>query len=161
VRFFFKYSFSLAFGGLVLGMSSTAFSQSVADNIRPVGQVCTNVDTCTQTKFSDADNRGSVEEIDEKPDAATPIGSTQAPVSQGGFDAAAVYQQSCFACHASGAAGAPLLGDAEVWSSRTEKGMEAVMNNVINGFNAMPAKGMCMDCSESDLRAIVEYMIAQ
>ena len=41
------------------------------------------------------------------------------------------------------------------------KGMEAVMNNVINGFNAMPAKGMCMDCSESDLRAIVEYMIAQ
>ena len=82
-------------------------------------------------------------------------------MSQGGFDAAAVYQQSCFACHASGAAGAPLLGDAEAWAARTEKGMEAVMGNVINGFNAMPAKGMCMDCSDADLKAIVDFMIAQ
>ena len=31
-----------------------------------------------------------------------------------------------------------------------EKGMDAVMNNVINGVNAMPAKGMCMNCSEAD-----------
>ena len=117
MRFFFKYSFSLAFGGLVLGMSSTAFSQSVADNIRPVGQVCTNVDACTQTKFSDADNRGSVEEIDEKPDAATPIGSTQAPVSQGALTPPLSINRVVSRAMPVGAAGAPLLGDAEVWSS--------------------------------------------
>ena len=47
------------------------------------------------------------------------------------------------------AAGAPILGDIEAWDSRMKKGMDAVMNNVINGVNAMPAKGMCMDCSGS------------
>ena len=42
-----------------------------------------------------------------------------------------------------------------------EKGMDAVMANVINGINAMPARGLCMDCTDNELRAIVDYMIAQ
>ncbi len=160
--FFLKNSVYLAFIGMALGLVSSAFSQSVMDNIRPVGQVCTNADACTQIEPSDSDNPRSEENIDkETAVAADPTWDSQASVSQDGFDAAAVYQQSCFACHASGAAGAPLLGDAEAWTARTEKGMEAVMGNVINGFNAMPAKGMCMDCSDADLRAIVDFMIAQ
>jgi cytochrome c5 len=77
------------------------------------------------------------------------------------FDVVGTYQISCFACHASGAAGAPLLGDLEAWNSRMEKGMDAVMANVITGINAMPAKGLCMDCTDNELRAIVDYMIAQ
>ena len=127
-----------------------------------MGQVCTNVEACTHIEPSDNDNRGLVENIDEeRPTAAGISENSQAVVSQDSFDAAAAYQQSCFACHASGAAGAPLLGDAAAWAIRTEKGMEAVMSNVINGFNAMPAKGMCMDCSDADLKAIVDFMIAQ
>jgi cytochrome c5 len=78
-----------------------------------------------------------------------------------GFDAAAKYQQSCFACHASGAAGAPKLDDKAEWETRMAKGMDAVMVNVMNGIKAMPAKGLCMDCSESDLVALVEYMTTQ
>ena len=144
--FFFKNSIYVTFVGMALGSVSSAYSQSVADNIRPVGQVCTNVEACTNIE----------------PSTATGISeNSQDVVSQDSFDAAAAYQQSCFACHASGAAGAPLLGDAEAWAARTEKGMEAVMSNVINGFNAMPAKGMCMDCSDADLQEIVDFMIAQ
>ena len=41
-----------------------------------------------------------------------------------------------------------------------EKGLDAVVTNAINGLNAMPPKGMCFDCTDADLRAIVEYMIA-
>ena len=160
--FFFRNSVSLTFVGLALGLVNSALSQTVIDNIRPVGQVCTNVEVCTHIEPSDNDNRGSVESIDEEPPAVTGISeNSQDLVSQDSFDAAAAYQQSCFACHASGAAGAPLLGDADAWAARTEKGMEAVMSNVINGFNAMPAKGMCMDCSDADLKDIVDFMIAQ
>ena len=159
---FFRNSVSLTFVCLALGLVSSALSQTVIDNIRPVGQVCTNVEACTQIEPSDDDNRGLVESMDEEPPTATGISdNSQDVVSQDSFDAAAAYQQSCFACHASGAAGAPLLGDADAWAVRTEKGMEAVMSNVINGFNAMPAKGMCIDCSDADLKAIVDFMIAQ
>ena len=78
-----------------------------------------------------------------------------------GFDAEAKYMASCFACHSTGAAGAPKVGagNAGDWEPRLEKGMDAVMANVINGSGAMPAKGLCFDCTDADLRAIVDYMI--
>ena len=77
------------------------------------------------------------------------------------FDAAGAYQMSCNACHGTGAAGAPMLGDAGAWEARLEKGMDALMSNVINGVGAMPARGICMTCSDDDLQAIVDYMLAQ
>ena len=77
------------------------------------------------------------------------------------FDVESTYQMSCFACHGTGAAGAPILGDAEAWAPRMEKGMDAVMFNVVNGVNAMPPKGLCFTCTDDDLAAIVAYMISQ
>ena len=75
-----------------------------------------------------------------------------------GFNAEQAYMQSCFACHNAGAGGAPQLTNTDDWNARMEKGMEAMMNNVINGMNAMPAKGLCFNCTDEDLQAIVEYM---
>ena len=79
-----------------------------------------------------------------------------------GFNAEAKYMASCFACHSTGAAGAPKVGDGNVaeWTPRMEKGMDAVVANAINGLNTMPPKGLCFDCTDDDLRAIVEYMVA-
>ena len=78
-----------------------------------------------------------------------------------GFNPEQKYMASCFACHSTGAAGAPKVGagmSAE-WEPRLEKGLDAVVQNAINGVNTMPAKGLCFDCTDEDLRAIVEYMI--
>ena len=78
-----------------------------------------------------------------------------------GFNAQQKYMASCFACHSTGAAGAPKVGagmSAE-WEPRLEKGLDAVVQNAINGINTMPAKGLCFDCTDEDLRAIVQYMI--
>lgn len=79
-----------------------------------------------------------------------------------GFNAEQKYMASCFACHSTGAAGAPKVGDgmAAEWEPRMEKGMDQVVANAINGINTMPAKGLCFDCTDDDLRAIVEYMVA-
>lgn len=79
-----------------------------------------------------------------------------------GFDVEATYMMSCFACHSTGAAGAPKVGpgNAEAWEPRMEKGMEAVVANAINGLNTMPPKGLCFTCSDADLAAVVEYMVS-
>lgn len=89
-------------------------------------------------------------------DSAKPVAMQ---LAQAGFDVEAVYMQSCWACHNSGAAGAPRVGDTAAWATRMEKGFEAVLANSINGINAMPPKGMCMTCTDDQLRELVQYMV--
>ena len=72
-----------------------------------------------------------------------------------------VYQQACFACHATGAAGAPKLDDKAAWKDRIAKGKETLYKHAINGFNAMPAKGGRADLSDADVKAAVDYMVSQ
>ena len=72
-----------------------------------------------------------------------------------------IYQKSCQACHATGAAGAPKLGDKDAWAPRIAKGNDALLSSVKNGLKAMPPKGTCMSCSEDELRAAMEYMVGQ
>ena len=76
-------------------------------------------------------------------------------------DGQKIYQQSCQACHASGVAGAPKLGDKDAWAPRIATGMDAMMANVMNGKNAMPPKGACASCSDDDLKAAAQYMVDQ
>ena len=76
-------------------------------------------------------------------------------------DGQKIYQTSCQACHATGAAGAPKLGDKEAWAPRIAKGNDALFSSVKNGLKAMPPKGTCMSCSEDELRAAMEYMVGQ
>jgi cytochrome c5 len=68
------------------------------------------------------------------------------------------YNKSCVVCHASGAANAPKTGDSAAWEPRMAKGMEALVQSVDNGMNAMPPKGMCFDCSAEEVQALIEFM---
>lgn len=79
-----------------------------------------------------------------------------------GFNAETTYMASCFACHSTGAANAPKVGpgNAEAWAPRVEKGIDALLATSITGLNAMPPKGLCFNCTDDDLRAVIEYMIA-
>ncbi len=74
---------------------------------------------------------------------------------------AAIYNQACFACHASGAAGAPKLGDQAAWEPRVATGIDAMLQTAINGKGAMPPRGTCATCSDEDLRAAIEYMVSK
>jgi cytochrome c5 len=76
-------------------------------------------------------------------------------------DGQKIYQTSCQACHGTGAAGAPKLGDKEAWAPRIATGMDAMLASAINGKNAMPPKGACMSCTDADLKAAIEYMVSQ
>ena len=72
-----------------------------------------------------------------------------------------IYQTTCFACHGTGANNSPVYGNAEAWAPRIAKGIDTLYENAINGFNnnAMPAKGLCMACSNDDIKATVDYMV--
>lgn len=70
-----------------------------------------------------------------------------------------VYNQFCFACHATGVGGAPKVGDIAAWEPRISKGMDTLWSTMQNGLNAMPAKGTCMNCSDDELRASMNYLV--
>ncbi|AOE50903.1 c-type cytochrome [Kangiella sediminilitoris] len=72
-----------------------------------------------------------------------------------------IYNTYCSACHVAGVAGAPKLGDVAAWDSRLANGIETVYSNAINGINAMPPKGTCSDCSDDEIKAVVDYMVEQ
>ena len=78
------------------------------------------------------------------------------------FDAGvSVYNSKCIICHGSGVVGAPKMGDKEAWAPRIATGMDALLASVINGKNAMPPKGTCTECSESDLIDAIEFMTSR
>lgn len=71
-----------------------------------------------------------------------------------------VYAKACKACHATGAVGAPVLGNQDHWEPRLAKGKETLYDHSINGFNAMPPKGGWTNLSDAEVKAAVDYMIA-
>lgn len=70
----------------------------------------------------------------------------------------AKFDKSCTFCHTSGAAGAPKVGDAAAWAPRLKQGNDALLASVKNGKNAMPAKGMCNDCTDAEFKALIQYV---
>lgn len=71
-----------------------------------------------------------------------------------------VYQAQCSACHNSGAAGAPKLGDAAAWAPRLATGYDALMNSVLKGKGAMAAQGGG-DHSDFEIARAVVYLANQ
>jgi c(7)-type cytochrome triheme protein len=72
-----------------------------------------------------------------------------------------VYQSACMACHGSGVAGAPKLGDAAAWGQRIKAGTAGLYTSALKGKGAMPAKGGQAALADADVRAAVDYMVAQ
>ena len=76
-------------------------------------------------------------------------------------DGAATYKQACAACHATGAAGSPKLGDKATWGPRIAQGNDALYTSAIKGKGAMPPKGGRVDLGDDVIKAAVDYMVSQ
>lgn len=70
-----------------------------------------------------------------------------------------LYKSACFACHASGVAGAPKFGDKAAWAPYIATGEDAMVQVALSGKGAMPPKGGAPNASEDDIRAAVRYMV--
>ncbi|WLI88934.1 c-type cytochrome [Massilia sp. R2A-15] len=75
--------------------------------------------------------------------------------------AEAVYTTTCSACHGSGAAGAPKLGDAGAWSPRIAQGYDTLLKHALEGIRAMPAKGGNPDLDDVEVARAVVYLANQ
>ena len=93
--------------------------------------------------------------------AGEDCGAATAASSGAALTGDAVYNQFCFVCHAAGVGGAPLFANAEAWALLDAKGMDAMMATTLNGLGAMPPRGTCMNCSDEELQAAVDYMVEQ
>jgi len=75
--------------------------------------------------------------------------------------AEAVYTAVCAACHGSGLAGAPKIGDAAGWGTRIAQGYETLVKHAIEGIRAMPPKGGNPDLDDVEVARAVVYMANQ
>jgi len=71
-----------------------------------------------------------------------------------------VYQMVCGACHNSGAAAAPKLGDAAAWAPRIATGYEALLTSALKGKGAMGAQGGG-DYADLEIGRAVVYLANQ
>jgi cytochrome c5 len=71
---------------------------------------------------------------------------------------AALYLQSCKACHAIENSGAPLVQDRSVWDARWEKGLPALLQSTVTGLNGMPPGGQCFACTAADYEALTKFL---
>jgi cytochrome c5 len=77
------------------------------------------------------------------------------------IDGKKVYDSACFACHASGVAGSPKLGDKAAWAPRIATGIDNLYHTALNGKGAMPPKGGNMALADDKVKAAVDYMVGQ
>lgn len=132
----------IIFSGLILLVASaygqTAREQAIIDRLSPIGSVCMAGDACAAASV-----------------AAAPSGPRTGEE---------IYNTACMACHMTGASNAPILGNVEQWAPRIATGMDALYQSVFNGISVdgvmvMPVNGLCLDCTEDELRATVDYMV--
>ena len=67
----------------------------------------------------------------------------------------------CSACHATGAHGAPKIGDEKAWHKRAERGLGALTQIALNGIRKMPAHGGNPNLSDLEIQRAITYMVNQ
>lgn len=72
-----------------------------------------------------------------------------------------VYTRSCVACHGTGIADAPKVGDAAAWKARIGAGYDTLLFHAINGIGIMPAKGGNPDLDDVEVARAVVLMANQ
>jgi len=97
--------------------------------------------------------------VERSTDVSSPVSADD--VTQG----ESIYRRGCFACHGTGVAGAPKLGDSDAWESRLAQGNAVLSQHAIEGYKGvtgyMPPKGGYSNLSDDEVRQAVDYMVSQ
>jgi len=71
----------------------------------------------------------------------------------------AVVEAVCAACHASGANGAPKIGDRKAWRKRASQGLTGLTQHALKGMREMPSHGGKLDLTDLEIGRAVAYMV--
>lgn len=72
-----------------------------------------------------------------------------------------VVKTVCAACHMTGAANAPKIGDKAAWGPHIKMGFESLLKTAINGKGAMPPRGGVPDLSDTEVGRAIVFMTNQ
>jgi cytochrome c5 len=71
----------------------------------------------------------------------------------------AVVEAVCAGCHATGASGAPKIGDKKAWSKRAAQGLTGLTEHALKGMRAMPSHGGKLELTDLEIGRAVAYMV--
>lgn len=122
------------------------YQAAIAERIRPVGQVY-------RPGEEQQSAAPTVQAVEQPEPVATALSGPD------------VYNQACLACHATGAGGAPIVGDAAAWAARIAQGTDVLYDHAINGFTGeagvMLPKGGRLDLSDDEVNSAVDFMVSE
>lgn len=96
-----------------------------------------------------------------KPVASVVIAEPGAGAAPAGRTGEQIVKQYCVACHATGAAGAPKIGDNAAWAKFLRGGLDQMLKTAITGKGAMPPRGGGADLSNEELARAIVHMANQ
>jgi cytochrome c5 len=102
--------------------------------------------------------KGDEAELRIQPVARVEMRQAPAAVPGKPRDGATVFGTVCKACHETGVAGAPKIGDKAAWAPRIAQGAAALYASAMKGKNAMPPRGGAPDLSDDEVKAAVDYL---
>jgi cytochrome c5 len=93
--------------------------------------------------------------------AAAALLPSAARAQSTGLSGKEVVEAVCSQCHASGAKGAPKIGDKQAWSKRASRGLSSLTDNALKGIRQMPSHGGNQSLSDMEIKRAVAYMVNQ
>ena len=120
-------------GVLSFSVSASWAADDMAERIKPVGKTCMEGQPCAAAAVAASSGTRTGEEL---------------------------YTAKCSLCHGTGALGSPKFGDASASGPRVaERKLEGLYEHALKGFNSMPPRGTCADCSDDEVKGAVKYMV--
>lgn len=96
------------------------------------------------------------------PQTAAPIKAAQQAAEKSAANLGQLtYQANCAACHDTGVAGAPKIGDQSTWSEHAAHGSEHLLSAVVDGKGAMPPRAGNPGLSDAEITAAIEYILTR
>jgi len=72
-----------------------------------------------------------------------------------------VVETVCASCHATGAKGAPRIGDKKAWGKRAAQGLSSLTDHALKGIRDMPSHGGDLKLTDLEIGRAVAYMVNQ
>ena len=70
-----------------------------------------------------------------------------------------VVESLCVSCHASGARGAPKIGDKKAWAKLASRGLSGLSKSALTGIRDMPSHGGNLNLTDTEIERAITYMV--